>query len=411
MGKKKNSKLNKLKVIGTIFFMIAIIIFVTSSTKILKNPIDVFVLEKGSISYEESTEGYILRDEVVLQGQNYKNGMVQIISEGERVAKDENVFRYYSNGEEALINKISELDTQINETIESSGLKILSSDIVILEGQIENNIENMYGLNEIQKIQEYKKKIETFITKKAQISGAVSPNGSKVKELIEQRAALEQELNSSSEIVKAEQAGLVSYRVDGLEEILTVNNFDYLNKELLDSFDLKVGAVVPQNSEKGKIINNYECYLAICINTEKALSAKVGEKVALKLSNSDEINAEIVYTSETNENGKILVFKIKEAVEKLVEYRKISFDIVWWEFTGFKVSNDAIIVEGDKNYVERNKAGFTEKILVKIERQNETYSIVRNYKDNELLEMGFSEKEIEDMSVLKIYDEIVLHSK
>lgn len=359
--------------------------------------------------------GYIIRDETVLQGTNYKNGMVQIISENERVAKGENVFRYYSDGEEDLVNQISDLDTQINEAIANSGLKILSngsSDIVNLEGQIEVNIEDMYNLNEIQKIQEYKKKIENFISKKAQLTGEASPAGSQVKALIEQRAVLEQQLNSSSEIVKSNISGLVSYRVDGLEDVLKVEDFSYLNKELLDSFDLKVGAVIPQSNEKGKVIDNYVCYIAVCLNTERALNAKVGERTNLRLSNSDEIEANIVYTSEANEGGKIIVFEIKEDVEKLIEYRKISLDIIWWNYTGFKVSNDAIITEGDKNYIERNKAGFTEKILVKVERQNETYSIIRNYKEDELVDLGYTEEEIDKLNDLnlKLYDEIVLNS-
>ena len=48
---------------------------------------------------------------------------------------------------------------------------------------------------------------------------------------------------------------------------------------------------------------------------------------------------------------------------------------------------------------------------MKIERQNETYSIVRNYTNEELLSMGYSEEEISDMKnlKLKLYDEIVLH--
>ena len=155
--------------------------------------------------------------------------------------------------------------------------------------------------------------------------------------------------------------------VDGLEEILKVDDFSYLNKDLLDSFELKVGSVIPQSTEKGKIINNYECYLTVCMNTERALNAKVGEKISLRLSNSDEVDAEIVYVSDTTEDGKIIVFKIKDDVKELIEYRKISLDVIWWKYTGFKVSNDAIITEGDKNYVERNKAGFADKILIKIE--------------------------------------------
>lgn len=413
MSKKENGKLNKIKVIGTLFFMVACIFFVTCSTQILKQPNDIFIVEKGSISYEEGTEAYILRDETVLQGENYKNGMVQIASENERVAKGEKVFRYYSDGEEDLIEQISELDTKINEAIANSGLKSLSSasDIVNLESQIESNLENMYRINEIQKIQEYKKKIENFMSKKAQISGEASPEGSEVKNLIEQRSALEKTVYSSSELITTDRAGLVSYKVDGLEEILKVDNFSYLNKELLDSFDLKVGAVIPQSAEKGKIVNNYECYIAVCMNTERALSAKEGEKVSIRLSNTDEVSAEIVYTSESDNNGRILVFKIKDDVEKLIEYRKISLDIIWWKYTGFKVSNDAILKDGDKTYIERSKAGYTDKILVKVERQNETYSIVKNYTNDELIELGYTEEEVSDMKnlKLKLYDEIILH--
>ncbi len=413
MSKKENGKLNKIKVIGTLFFMVACIFFVTCSTQILKQPNDIFIVEKGSISYEEGTEAYILRDETVLQGENYKNGMVQIASENERVAKGEKVFRYYSDGEEDLIEQISELDTKINEAIANSGLKSLSSasDIVNLESQIESNLENMYRINEIQKIQEYKKKIENFMSKKAQISGEASPEGSEVKNLIEKRSALERTVYSSSELITTDRAGLVSYKVDGLEEILKVDDFNYLNKELLDSFDLKVGAVIPQSAEKGKIVNNYECYIAVCMNTERALSAKEGEKVSIRLSNTDEVSAEIVYTSESDNNGRILVFKIKDDVEKIIEYRKISLDIIWWKYTGFKVSNDAILKDGDKTYIERSKAGYTDKILVKVERQNETYSIVKNYTNDELIELGYTEEEVSDMKnlKLKLYDEIILH--
>ena len=56
MSKKKKEKLNIFKVILTILFMAIIIFFVTSGTEMLKNPIDVFILEKGAISYEEASE-------------------------------------------------------------------------------------------------------------------------------------------------------------------------------------------------------------------------------------------------------------------------------------------------------------------------------------------------------------------
>lgn len=106
--------------------------------------------------------------------------------------------------------------------------------------------------------------------------------------------------------------------------------------------------------------------------------------------------------------SRIIIFKIKQDVEKLIEVRKISFEIVWWSFSGWKISNQAIKEENDLSYVYRNRAGYTQKILVKVLRQNDTYSIVTNYKKEELEELGFSEQEIEDMSEIKIYDEILI---
>lgn len=411
--KEDQKKVSAIKILITIIFMIFFIVLVTNSTHILQNQLDFSIVTKGSLYYEETTEGYIIRDEIVLQGENYKNGMVQILSDGERAAKGERIFRYYSNSEENILDEIQKLDEEINELIDPTGLSGLScvaTDISSLEKQIETTIDNMYNLNYLQDISENKNKIDAYISKKTQITGNASPEDSYVKTLVNRRNELENALDNGSEIITAPVSGITSYRVDELEEILKVNNkdFSYLTTELLDSFELKVGATVPLSSEKGKIVNNFKCYIATPISTEKSMAAAVGDKVTLRLSTSEEISAQIVYIKE-EENSRIIVFEFDENIDKLLEYRKISFDIVWWKYTGLKVSNSALIEDDDKVYVERSKAGYTEKILVKVLRQNDTYSIVENYEDEELQELGYTDDEISKMGKINVYDEIVLH--
>ena len=70
---------------------------------------------------------------------------------------------------------------------------------------------------------------------------------------------------------------------------------------------------------------------------------------------------------------------------------------------------DLDIVPNDLSYINKQSAGYSEKVLVKVLRQNETFSIVNNYTDEELQELGFSEDEISDMKELKLHDEIILH--
>ncbi len=407
--KETQNKSNFIKILITLIFMIFFIVLITNGTKILKKPTDIYIVANGSLSYEEATEGYIIRDETVLQGENYKNGMVQILSDKERAAKSEAFFRYYSNSEENILNQIAELDEEINEVIENDNLSLMSySDISSLDAQIEDTIDLMYNVNYLQKNQENKNKIEAYISKKAQITGVASPSDSYVRILTDKRIALENELEAGAEIVVAPKSGLASYRVDGLEEILKTDNFDYLSKELLDSFELKVGATIPLSTEKGKIVDNFESYIAVVMNTEKSMSAKVGDKVFLRLSNSDEIESEISYIKD-EEKDRIIVFKISDKIDELLEYRKISIDVIWWKYSGLKVSNSALIEEDDKIYVEKNRANYTEKILVKVLRQNDTYSIVENYDEEELKELGYSDEQISEGKSINLYDELVLH--
>lgn len=405
--KANGQKLSKIKIVITIIFMIFLIILVTRSTDILQKPADMFVVKNGALSYEELTEGYVIREEEILKGSQYKNGMVQMISDNQKAAKGESVFRYYSNGEEKIMNQIAKLDEEINLALENSKAQLFSSDIISLEEQIENIIDDMYQVNDLQKIQENKKQIDEYIYKKTQITGTLSEDDY-VKSLTNQRDALKAELQNDSEIIYASKSGTVSYRVDGLEEILKTDNFDYISTEMLDSLDLKVGAVVPLSHEQGKIVNNFKCYIATPISTEKSMESKIGDKVTLRLSNAVEVNSKIVYIKE-EENQRIIIFEISENVENLIQYRKISFDIIWWKFSGLKVSNTAIIEEDEKCYVERKEPGYVEKILVKVLRQNDTYSIVTNYEKEELESMGYSEEEIEDMATINLYDEIIIH--
>ncbi len=401
---------NLIKLIITLIFMVFFIVLVTNGTKILQKPTDVFIVANGSLSYEELAEGYIIRNETVLQGENYKNGMVQILSDGERAAKSEEVFRYYSNSEENILKQIAELDEEINELIETNNLSLVTSDIASIESQIENTIDLMYNVNYLQKNQENKNKIEAYISRRTQITGVASPSDSYVRILTDKRRELENSLKAGSETVAAPKSGLASYRVDGLEETLKTDNFDYLSTDLLNSFELKVGATIPLSNEKGKIVDNFVSYIAVSMNTEKALSSNINDKVTIRLSNSNEIEAKIVYIKDEGKN-RIIVFEISDDIDELLEYRKISIDIIWWKYSGLKVSNSALIEEDDKVYVEKSKAGYTEKILIKVLRQNDTYSIVENYDEEELIELGYNEEQISKIMENKInlYDEIVLH--
>lgn len=409
-AKEKKKKVNNKKVIVISLLLLILAIYLIYVIYLLiKQPTNVFTIEEGKLYKEETDIGYVIRHETVVKGNNYKNGLEQIITEGERAAVNENIFRYYSTNEESLKNKIAELDTKIQEAMTEVNNQLPNSDMKLLEDQIDKQIENINKVTDMAKLEEEKKEIDDLVTKKARIAGDASPQGSYLRELIEERKGYESELNSGAEYVKAPMSGIVSYRVDGLEDVLTPDNFDSLSKEYLESLNLSTGKIVATSNEAGKVIDNFYCYIATITSSDEAKNASVGDNVKVRLSNNEEVEAEITNIIKEDDGDIILVLRLTEQIEELINYRKITFDLIWWDDSGLKVPNQAIVKENGLNYVVRNRAGYLNRILVKVERQGDKYSIISSYKTEELKELGISDEEIANYKKISLYDEILIN--
>ncbi len=356
---KKNAQINKIKqhviqVILLSLIIFAIIFFIYQIARLAINPTDSFLVEYGKVSQEESLIGYVIRDEKLVQTPGNENKLVQIKNEGDRVSVGEAVFRYEATNEQELNEQIEALNNEIQTAMEGQ-TEIFSSDIKALENQIATKIEGIQNKNSIQEIKEYKTDINGYITKKAKISGELSPSGSYINNLINERTNIENQLKSSSQYENAPIGGIVSYRVDGLEETLTPQNFESLSTEMLTNLDLITGQIVTTSEETGKIINNFECYIAVSTNTNEAKNASVGDNAKIRLSTNEEIPVEIEYIKDEGDT-RLIVLKMTQGIEYLTNYRKISLEIIWWEREGLRVPNSSIIYENGLSYVIRTKS-------------------------------------------------------
>ena len=141
--KKSTYKLVVLILILAIFSYFIYVIYL-----LVRQPTDIFTVEEGKLYLEETDVGYVIRDEVVVKGNQYKNGMEQIKNEGEKVAKNENIFRYYSKNEENLKKQIEELDVKIQETMKSQ-TDLYSSDVKLVENQIDEEVEELNKVTDV----------------------------------------------------------------------------------------------------------------------------------------------------------------------------------------------------------------------------------------------------------------------
>lgn len=365
--KRKTTTISKIKQHIIQVTLLSLIIFavlfcIYKIIKLLINPTESFLIEQGIIEQSESVTGYVIREEQVIKtSSSEQEKLVQIKNEGERISVGEEIFRYEVKNEQELNEKIRELNNQIQKAMEGQ-IEMPSSDIRALDKQIESKINGIQKNNNIQEIKEYKTDINLYITKKAKISGELSPAGSYINNLINQRIDIENQLKNNSKYEKAPSSGIVSYRVDGLEEKLTFQNLDSITSEMLENLHLITGQIVTTSTKEGKIIDNFECYIAVSTKSDEAKKAKIGDNVKLKLATNKEIPAEVARIKE-EKDGRLVIFKINQGVEYLTGYRKISLDIIWWKEQGLRVPNSSIIYENGLSYIIRIKSRRTKKSI------------------------------------------------
>lgn len=406
--REKKKKIEKKKFIMNIIFIIVSLYIIYAVYLIIKTPSDTIIIENGTLTSEESSIGYIIRDETIVKGKNYKNGINQIILEGEKAAKKQTIFRYYGKEESKIQEQINEVNAKIQKALEKENI-FSSSDIKNLDDQIDSKLQDLKTINDVKDLSEYKKQLSEIMLKKATIAGENSKSGSYIKELIEKREKYEKKLIEGSEYIVAPKSGIVSYRVDGLENVLKTDSFDDLTEQKLNELDVKTGQIVSSSNEEGKVINNFNIYIATISDSLPAKQAETNKNVLITLASGEEINATIFYTK-VQENGKVLiVFKVNTLTDELRSYRKISFNITWWSFAGIKVPNDAILEdENHSKYVLRKNSAGTTKCYVKILKTNEKYSIISSYSVEDLTTLGI---DINTYKGINVFDTIMLYPK
>ena len=361
-GKLNSNTKKKNSVSSTIALFLVIVLlgcalFHSLFSLISKNE-STYVVRYGNISKEESLSG-----------------------------EGENVYKFYTKDESNINKQITDLNTQIQNEIANSDEKLVSIDTKLYDEQITAILKKISGPNDVQTIEEYKKNLDELMSKKAQEMGKISSKDSKLKNLVNQKNELQKQLDQASQYIKASRSGIVSYRIDGLEEQITCKDLSIYNERYINNLDLTNGQIVSSVENKGKIVNNFISYVAVTSKSEEAQHAKLKQKVYLELPNGNVINARIVQINSNSEKSKTLILKINQGIEDLLIYRKVNFNVIWWNDSGFKIPNSSIVEINGLSYVIKTRNGYTNAVLVKLNNQSDYYSIVSNYSTSEIKEL------------------------
>lgn len=405
------------------FFIVGITFAIIQAMKIFNRPSEYMIAKNGRITNYENVIAYVIRDEEIINTDDYEGERKIIIGDTNKVAKGDVVFTFIENEEDDVKQKIAEIDNRIQEILDEEINKYVqemkpidkkaSNDLYLLTNDREN-----FG-----SIKDIKDKIEDELYTKVSTIGDMSSKNSEIKKLINEKNDYEKNRYSYKKDYKTEKSGLISYRVDGYEDYLTPLSFSKINLDYLKDIKCITDQAIPISSNKTKIIDNFYTYLALVTKSEDSKNVKLNDslKISLDGSISNYSKGTVEYIIDEDEEARIIIVKILDNTEYLSKYRKVSADIIWWNYEGIKVQNDALYdveIKDDETGEILSKAkalkvlgttDYQKEVLVKIESQTADFSIINNYTDEELIELGLSRSYVNDRNKINLYDRVVLN--
>lgn len=383
-NKKTKAKLNKRKlaIISIVFLVFILIYFVQE----LKGANISFTVKRGRFAEEETVRAICIRKEEVLGDEGNKR-LEKITSEGTRVAKGDDVFRYYSNDETAIIKKIDDINNEINRYLNTQKINLNSRENQVINEQIRKIIDDSLKENSQERLKDNLNNINVKLKEKAK-DGEIFRNDENIKKLNAEKTRLEEGLTKNTKKIKAPFAGIVSYKIDGFENKLNSSKVDALSSEDIKEVDVKPGIQIATSETNGKVVDNFIMYLAVESTNKEMKGKKVGDRIGVRIF-EDIVRAEIVkIPNKKIKNDKTMVLKITDNVERLIDTRCLDVDLIWWESEGLMISKKAIEEENGFYFVEKNKWTYKERVMIKIVRESDEMSLVENYTSDELKEMG-----------------------
>lgn len=367
----------------------------------------------GSIESASALKGLVVREEYVVTSD--RAGMpVYNFSENEKVPKGETICVIKDEETSSAIeDKIDNIDKDILKSLQKrSDLSIFQEDVSRIESNITQLISAYNGkfMNEnIMDIASLKNQIAAEMNQRTEIW--LTENIEGVSNLSEEKNQYQQQLADSISTIKAEKSGLLSFQIDGQEDVLTPENLDAIEEkqvsaQITPKYLSKTGAV-EQNEVMFKIVTSNKWYIVSYLPPEVVSGWQEGElKYLYTTINEEEKRFPVtVQTLSINEKEARVVFSATQDILSVIGLRNISFRVQSTSLEGIKIPNNAII--------EKTVLKIPINYIVDNEGEQGVYKVVNGKREFITLQLtrystieGFGYV-VQDFSNLKVGDTVI----
>ncbi len=344
--------------------------------------------------------GHIIRGETLVTGDD--GGVMHFVTaDGSRVAKNGVVANIYKSESASItVSQMDILKSQIADIedilsyndIEAANLDLINSRIALaLSDVIYSSAGGNYG-----DMEKYSEVLLSASNRKQVALGVTSGLAERLTSLKSQLDSLSATLPAAVGSITAKESGYFVSKTDGYENVLSTENLESITPELLS--DIKP-EVIPENVI-GKIVSDYEWYIAATVSLDESLKYKEGQELTLlttiKSSPTLSVTVKKINISETDETA-VMIFACSDMNSELASVRTGNMTVVNKEYSGLKIPKSALRIPDKVKGVYVQTGMQINFVPVEIVYRTDSYILC--------------EKKNENGNYLKLYDKVVVKGR
>lgn len=400
--KKKKSNIGFFGVLAAAFIVIVAVNIALNSG----NRLETTIVREGAEEVAVSTDGYIFREQTVINAPA-TGYLYCACDENARVSSGEVVMYVYKNEVNlAATGELKAIDDKIAK-LSAGGYSadIFSNDAAKVEQTVAQSLAKIPSLaysNDLEAISELGVTVNELIEKRRVISGEAesADTGEEIERLKAQRSELEAKYNIERTMVHSPTAGAFTARLDGYEEMLDASALEAVDKAYIEELDkLSAEPAAVDKAEKGepigKIVNNFDWWVAVCVSEEEADGLQSGSVLNMRFPDvsTGSVSATVSKASDNGDGTVLIVLSCSEYVESIYSISKAKVELIKECYNGFKIPAKSLRMTDGKMGVYVIKSGKARFIPVELLYNGKSWVVV---------------SEASEEASLKLYDELIV---
>ncbi len=343
--------------------------------------------------------GIVIRNEMLVKSS--KDGILHfMIEDGNRVSKNGVIANIYKNENASItVSQIDNIKAKINniEAIVSQN-NIEAANLDVANLNVNNALNELILSSSNGNFLDFNAQCEELLSalnRRQAVLGDTSDFEKQLKTLKSQLSDLENSLSNPIGKIKATQSGYFISKTDGYETAFNIKDLSTITPDFLQNLKKKE---TPENVV-GKIVSDYEWYVAAAVSLEQSLSFKEGDSLTLKTTvKSSPVLPVTVKKINLSKNGTdaVIVFSCNNMNSELASMRSGAMTVVKAEYSGLRVSKKALRVVDSVRGVYVVSGMQIKFVPVEIVHTNDNFILC---------------KKSDDDDSLRLYDQVVVKGK